>query len=543
MFQDRVRQLGIDERTAPYDAEAGAGRWFDSSGQLSNGNSPSMPSRVGVKSRSKQGLLSNSQGNYPGFENNPAFTFKDARSARDDERDDIVTGRYATFQQDQAGRGASPSSPKNDLFRQRLAELERTLEGPVPGLGTTANSNRFGMHPAFREQISNLRGKLIHVGERFVGFDKNMEELAHMRKVSEEARVQSMIDDLTKLERALNTEVRRRVDYTRTLQIVTENYANEMLDKLQKKLMRQMEQIIAALDSLSARCLTLERGMMQFRGELPSKLMVETDAMARRVADMKKDLQVVADEIRGDGSADRMIGQLEYAIDHQVRGTPRDFLTVASLKESFLVVINDVSFQSHVLAGLTQEDAAAQHYPEGWTPMNEGFTILRKESGFPEYKIVDVAKKDENALRYRVIMQREKDPHTREEAFILTVTHEFYLEYQPDTHMSKVNRKIINFKTSDETNIGKWTPSFHIIKWGISRDENAQWAQMMRIHDEKKKLLLGGTDADGNEPATSGEADAMINRMAAGIPEIGTAGAGGNVIAPTQVGNAVASPL
>ncbi len=58
--------------------------------------------------------------------------------------------------------------------------------------------------------------------------------------------------------------------------------------------------------------------MMQFRGELPSKLMVETDAMARRVADMKKDLQVVADEIRGDGSADRMIGQLEYAIDHQV---------------------------------------------------------------------------------------------------------------------------------------------------------------------------------------------------------------------------------
>ncbi len=62
-----------------------------------------------------------------------------------------------------------------------------------------------------------------------------------------------MIDDLTKLERALNTEVRRRVDYTRTLQIVTENYANEMLDKLQKKLMRQMEQIIAALDSLSAR--------------------------------------------------------------------------------------------------------------------------------------------------------------------------------------------------------------------------------------------------------------------------------------------------
>eukprot|EP00392_Amoebophrya_sp_AT5.2_P013652 g13781.t1 len=238
------------------------------------------------------------------------------------------------------GTGAITSSPSSPSYSSSSYKNPRmNNKQGAAGAGAGLLSSQTGGMPGFEgppefrnasayddterdEVISNLRGKLIHVGERFVGFDKSMEELAHMRKVAEEARIQSLADDMTKLERALNTEVRRRVDYTRTLQIVTENYANEMLDKLQKKMMRQMEQIIAAFDSLSARCLTLERGMMQFRGELPSKLMVEMDAMMRRTVECKKELALVAESLNGDrsstSSVQKQVGELEYAIDHNM---------------------------------------------------------------------------------------------------------------------------------------------------------------------------------------------------------------------------------
>mmetsp|Transcript_27770 Transcript_27770/g.70111 ORF Transcript_27770/g.70111 Transcript_27770/m.70111 type:complete len:425 (-) Transcript_27770:346-1620(-) len=340
MFQDRVRQLAPDEIEGAARDAAPPSRLFGTGAITSSPSSPSYSSSSYKNPRmnNKQGaagagagLLSSQTGGMPGFEGPPEF--RNASAYDDTERDEVVTGRY--YREGRGSPGAAEHSPggrtrdpdKQDAFRSRLQQLEQGLSSPG-GRGNDALQTldqagvRFGMHPAFREQISNLRGKLIHVGERFVGFDKSMEELAHMRKVAEEARIQSLADDMTKLERALNTEVRRRVDYTRTLQIVTENYANEMLDKLQKKMMRQMEQIIAAFDSLSARCLTLERGMMQFRGELPSKLMVEMDAMMRRTVECKKELALVAESLNGDrsstSSVQKQVGELEYAIDHNM---------------------------------------------------------------------------------------------------------------------------------------------------------------------------------------------------------------------------------
>merc|ERR1712194_242648 len=127
-----------------------------------------------------------------------------------------------------------------------------------------------------------------------------------------------MIDDLNKLERALNTEVRRRVDYSRTLQIITENYANEMLDRLQKKLMKKLEQITVALESLAARCLTLERGILQFKGELPSKLLIDTTTIMKRVTDCKRILESLRSDTmsqKGDESAIRNLADIEYKLD------------------------------------------------------------------------------------------------------------------------------------------------------------------------------------------------------------------------------------
>ena len=41
-------------------------------------------------------------------------------------------------------------------------------------------------------QAPTLRGKLIHVGERFIGFDKTMEELVTLRKTAGEQKLQAL---------------------------------------------------------------------------------------------------------------------------------------------------------------------------------------------------------------------------------------------------------------------------------------------------------------------------------------------------------------
>ena len=64
-----------------------------------------------------------------------------------------------------------------------------------------------------------------------------------------------------------------------------------MLERLQKKLMKRMEQIAVALESLAARCLTLERGILQFKGVLPSKLVIDTTALMKRIG--KRDIKFV----------------------------------------------------------------------------------------------------------------------------------------------------------------------------------------------------------------------------------------------------------
>lgn len=49
--------------------------------------------------------------------------------------------------------------------------------------------------------------------------------------------------------------------------------------------MKRMEQIAVALESLAARCLTLERGILQFKGVLPSKLVIDTTALMKRIGE------------------------------------------------------------------------------------------------------------------------------------------------------------------------------------------------------------------------------------------------------------------
>merc|ERR1711972_1077947 len=95
-----------------------------------------------------------------------------------------------------------------------------------------------------------------------------------------------------KLEKAMNSEIRRRVDANQQVQSLTESLANDMLERLQSSIIVRIEKLASSIESLTLRCTALEKGIAQFRGELPSKLQVDTAALVKEISELRRHMEL-----------------------------------------------------------------------------------------------------------------------------------------------------------------------------------------------------------------------------------------------------------
>jgi len=137
-----------------------------------------------------------------------------------------------------------------------------------------------------------LRNKLIDVGQRFIGFDKAVHEDTVKRRQQETTKMAAAQEQLIKLEKALNSEIKRRVDANKQAQQLTEQLANDMLERLQSNILLRIEKLASSIESLTLRCTALEKGISQFRGELPSKLQVDTAALVKEISQLRQHMDV-----------------------------------------------------------------------------------------------------------------------------------------------------------------------------------------------------------------------------------------------------------
>jgi hypothetical protein len=137
-----------------------------------------------------------------------------------------------------------------------------------------------------------LRNKLVDVGQRFIGFDKAVEEDTLKRRTNEVKRLKEAHERVAKLEKALNCEIKRRVDANKQVQGLTEHLANDMLDKLQSSIMERMEKLAISIESLTLRCTALEKAISQFKGELPTKLQVDTANLVKEISGLRKQAEL-----------------------------------------------------------------------------------------------------------------------------------------------------------------------------------------------------------------------------------------------------------
>ncbi|CAE8588971.1 unnamed protein product, partial [Polarella glacialis] len=154
---------------------------------------------------------------------------------------------------------------------------------------TFDSSQQLGEKSAERER---LRNKLVDVGQRFVGFDKVIEDDSVRRRLQEVKKFQAAQEGMARLEKALNTEIRKRVDTNKQVQALTEQLANDMLERLQKSLLVKIEKIGCSTEDLTRRCAVLEKGIATFRGSLPTKLQVDTAALVKEISELRRIMEL-----------------------------------------------------------------------------------------------------------------------------------------------------------------------------------------------------------------------------------------------------------
>lgn len=162
----------------------------------------------------------------------------------------------------------------------------------------------------------DLVSRLLDIGDSFKGFDKVVEEDTLRRRHVEHKRLQEVLDGLARLEKALNVEIRRRIETHKNTQEASESLLTDMMSRLQARLSKRFEQLTASLQALLERCCSLENNIRQFKGELPTKVQMEQQQLLRDIraisVEFEHDRKQMSEQ---DAKVSQMISESEYGID------------------------------------------------------------------------------------------------------------------------------------------------------------------------------------------------------------------------------------
>merc|ERR1712072_18145 len=108
--------------------------------------------------------------------------------------------------------------------------------GVASGISPSASSSP---HKRAPESVDKLRGKLLDLGSSFVGFDKIVEEDTLRRRQIESQRLQEVLDGLSRLEKAVDVEIRRRIEMNKGVEDSVERLLSERFSAMQSRILQK----------------------------------------------------------------------------------------------------------------------------------------------------------------------------------------------------------------------------------------------------------------------------------------------------------------
>jgi len=198
------------------------------------------------------------------------------------------------------------------------------------------------------------RLKLASLNDRFNGFERQMEMETKGRKDVEETQLNSLRDNIARLEKTLNAEIKRRVEANKALQGMFEAQMATVQDKLEAGLLDRLDHLHLAVNTLNDRVDTVEKDFTQAREQYIRDIddksqMVAKDAQGLQAAfqaerqDRKERETLIIAKLRDlDARTSERLANEQKTLD-QKYGELREELDVAVKDE------DDKRFQDYIL--------------------------------------------------------------------------------------------------------------------------------------------------------------------------------------------------
>jgi len=130
-------------------------------------------------------------------------------------------------------------------------------------------------------------GKLGMLQQRFTGFEREMEMETRSRKTTDESKLGTIKDDMSKLERTLNSEIKRRVEANKALQGMFESQIATVQDKLEAVFVERLDRLQGRVDSLNDRMGVVEKDFSQSREKYIRDIEDKNQMVAKDVASLQ----------------------------------------------------------------------------------------------------------------------------------------------------------------------------------------------------------------------------------------------------------------
>mmetsp|Transcript_83206 Transcript_83206/g.165179 ORF Transcript_83206/g.165179 Transcript_83206/m.165179 type:complete len:354 (+) Transcript_83206:71-1132(+) len=165
-----------------------------------------------------------------------------------------------------------------------------------------------------------LRGKLMDLGPSFTGLERQVEDDKRRRHDIEQRKIQELLLVMDKLGRTLSAEVGHREQATASLQQAIDKSLEAMVARVQMQIVARFGKLSQSVESLCERCATVERGIQQLRGEVPSKLQVESVRLQFKLREFAADLHTDhGRRVESDAQMLRSVEEVEHSIDFRMQ--------------------------------------------------------------------------------------------------------------------------------------------------------------------------------------------------------------------------------
>merc|ERR1719161_2347312 len=132
-----------------------------------------------------------------------------------------------------------------------------------------------------------MQQKLGMLQQRFHGFEREMEMETRSRKTNDESKLGTIKDDMSKLERTLNSEIKRRVEANKALQGMFESQIATVQDKLEAVFVERLDRLQSRVDSLNDRMGVVEKDFSQSREKYIRDIEDKNQMVAKDVSSLQ----------------------------------------------------------------------------------------------------------------------------------------------------------------------------------------------------------------------------------------------------------------